>query len=322
MSITRTSPVLLGIACALVLAIAAPAFADKEPSEKDKATASARFKKAVELYKSGDVRAALIEFRRAYKLAPTFRLLFNIGQASAELRDYVDAYNSFTQYLEDGGDNISDERREMVERELERLKGYLARLEMSVSVDGAEVTIDGVVVGTSPLSEPLLVSAGRRQIVVTREGHARWERSVDLAGEDEQSLEVTLISLATDTPDKTETVVRRRGLGAGFWVATGLTVVLGAGTSVAGYLTLQAQGEREAALATVPASQTAIDDAVDKSRRMALLTDIGIGLTAAAGIVTLVLAIRGGGEVRVPVEKAQSVHVLLSPTGLALVGRF
>ena len=318
MTTNRTS---LVAACALVLAMAAPALADDPPSEKDKAVASARFKKAVELYKSGDVRAALIEFRRAYKLAPTFHLLFNIGQASAELRDYVDAYNSFTQYLEDGGDKIGDERREMVEQELERLKSYLARLKLSVSVAGAEITVDGVVVGTSPLSEPLLVSAGRRTLVVTRDGHAPWERAVDLAGEDEIAIEAKLIPLATDQP-RTTTTVRRGGLGTGFWVSAGLTAAFGIGTGVAGFLTLQAQSDQEAVLSTVPTTQIDIDNAVGKTRRMALVTDIGLGLTAAAGIVTLVLAVRGGGAVRVPEERAQALDVVVSPNSVALIGRF
>lgn len=312
----------IALVVALALALTAPALADESPSEEDKELASARFKKAVELYKSGDVRAALIEFRRAYKLAPTYHLLFNIGQASAELRDYVDAYNSFTQYLRDGGEKISDGRREMVERELERLKGYLARLQLDVSIEQAEITVDGVAVGTSPLSEPLLVSAGRRKIVVTREGYSSWERSVDLAGEDETTIEVKLISLAVDKPKENPVVQPGGGLGAGFWISAGLTVALGAGAGAAGALTLRAQGEQDAVLATVPTSQDDIDAAIGKTRRMALITDIGLGLTAVAGVTTLILAIRGGGKARAPAEQARSLDVVVGPNRVSLIGRF
>lgn len=314
----RTS---LATACALALMMAAPAAAQKSPSKEDKKTASVRFKKAVELYKAGDVRAALIEFRRAYKLAPTYHLLFNIGQASAELRDYVDAYNSFTQYLADGGDKISDKRREMVERELERLKGYLARLDVSVSVDGAEITIDGVEAGVSPLEEPLLVSAGRRKVVVNREGYASWERSVDLAGEDETTLKVQLISLNINgqkSGDKT----RRLNLGTKFWISGGLTVAFGIGSGVVGAMTLGAQRQADEILSTVPTTQQEIDQAIGKTKRLALITDIGLGLTVAAGVATLVFALRGGGEEKVPAGEQQSVNVVVSPNSVALIGRF
>lgn len=308
--------------CALIFALATPAHAETTPSDEDKAAASARFKKAVALYKSGDVRAALIEFRRAYKLAPTYHLLFNIGQASAELRDYVEAFNSFTQYLRDGGDNISDDRREMVERELERLAGYLARLRLTVSVDGAQVTVDGVAVGVSPLSEPLLLSAGRRAVVVTREGYAPWERSIDLAGEDDTDLEVTLISMASDRPERIPRKTKRRGLGAGFWVSAGLTAAFGLGTGAAGIMTLRAKSDQDDVLATVPTTQADIDDATDKTRQWARLTDLGLGLTAAAGIATLVFALRSGGETAVPDTTARSVDVIVSPGSVALFGRF
>lgn len=307
---------LVAAACVLAMAIAAPALADKSPSEKDKATASARFKKAVELYKAGDVRAALIEFRRAYKLAPTYHLLFNIGQASAELRDYVDAYNSFTQYLDDGGDKISDKRRAMVERELERLKGYLARLQVSVSVEGAEITIDGVDSGVSPLAEPLLVSAGRRKVAVSREGYARWERSIDLAGEDERTIEVNLLSLAGGGTDR-----GIRSYGTEFWVSAGVTAALGIGTGVAGALTLSAKGDQDEVLGTVPITQEAIDQATGKTRRLALITDIGLGLTVAAGITTLVFALRSGKQSKRE-KQARSVDVVFGPNRVALFGRF
>ena len=314
------------IIAAVVVFGAMPASAD-EPSEADKAAASARFNKAVELYKTGDVRAALIEFRRAYKLAPTYHLLFNIGQASAELRDYVGAHRSFTQYLADGGEDIGDERREMVERELVRLAGYLAQLEVTVSaagedVSGAEITIDGEVVGTSPMSEAVLVSAGRRQVVVSLEGYARWERYVDLAGEDEKTVEVKLLSLAVDRPPVTVTTGGgRRGLGSGFWASAGVTTALGIGTATLGVLTLRAKSDQDEVLAMVPTTQEAIDDATGRTRRLALYTDIGLGLTTAGAVVTLVLGMRGGGT-RPPERQARPLDVIVRPGSVAVSGRF
>jgi tetratricopeptide (TPR) repeat protein len=54
-----------------------------------------RFQRGVELYKEGDYRAALLEFRHAYRLSPNPVVLFNIAQSHYELRDYAGAKTAF-----------------------------------------------------------------------------------------------------------------------------------------------------------------------------------------------------------------------------------
>lgn len=324
----------LGCAVSLIAAISLAAttnsFAD-EPSPEDtpdstaKAAASERFKRGVDLYQAGDVRAAVIEFKRAYEIAPTYHLLFNIGQASAELMDYVHAFNSFTRYLRDGGAKIGPQRRAMVRRELARLETYLAHVKLKISVDAAEVLVDGAVVGVSPLSGPLLVSAGRRKVTVSRAGYAVWERSVDLAGEDELFLDVTLHSLTAEPSaiknDPSGNQPSR--VGGAFWTSAAATLAFGLGTGVAAVLTVRAEDDYDEELARVPNTQLEIDNAADKVRRMALITDIGIGLTATAAVVTIVLAIRGGGDERGNVNAvADRVRVGFGPSSVAIGGTF
>ena len=78
------------------------AAARKDPKEE----AMARFKRAVELYEEQDFRSALIEFKEAHRLAPTYKILFNIGQACYQLQDYVCALQSFDSYLAQGKQDI------------------------------------------------------------------------------------------------------------------------------------------------------------------------------------------------------------------------
>lgn len=333
---------LVAIASALlVMLVAIPAIAQApaldltDPAESKRKEASQRFQKGVGLYQAGDIRAALIEFKRAYKLAPTYQLLFNIGQASAELNEYVDAHNSFTQYIRDGGSKIKAKRRAMVEREIARLKTYLATLLLNIAIEGAEVTIDDVVVGVSPLPGPVLVGAGRRKVLVTASGYARWERRVDLAGEDSESIEVNLLSLGSNSSSNSSSLpivpnpVGRpvenerpsRGLGAGFWAGAATTVVLGVGTGAAAVLTMRAQADYDDELKKAPNTEARLEAANDKLKRMALITDVGIGLTAAAGIVTIVLAIRGAGANEAP-RSQSSLAVGVAPNQIAISGRF
>src|SRR5271163_3770938 len=62
------------------------------PSGAD-AVAQARqhFTRGVRLYEEDDFRTALIEFNRAYEIAPNWQVLYNIGQAYYQLRDYANA---------------------------------------------------------------------------------------------------------------------------------------------------------------------------------------------------------------------------------------
>src|SRR5438876_6791259 len=81
------------------------------PSQATMDEAAAHFRRGVDLFKEADFRGALIEFRRANQLAPSFRVLYNIGQCYLELQDYGGALRSFQAYLSEGGKGIPRDRR-------------------------------------------------------------------------------------------------------------------------------------------------------------------------------------------------------------------
>src|SRR5664279_276256 len=53
--------------------------------------ASVSFRQGVELYREANFEAALVEFRKAYQLSPSYKVLYNIAQSYFELHDYVNA---------------------------------------------------------------------------------------------------------------------------------------------------------------------------------------------------------------------------------------
>src|SRR5256885_2175420 len=97
-----------------------PAAADAPVEE-----ARIRFQRGVQLFHEGSFEAALAEFRKAYQVAPSYRLLYNIGQVHYELHDYVGALKSFRQYLTDGSTDIPADRRVAVEAEIRKLEGLV-----------------------------------------------------------------------------------------------------------------------------------------------------------------------------------------------------
>ncbi|RYE85226.1 MAG: hypothetical protein EOO75_17190, partial [Myxococcales bacterium] len=90
--------------------VGAPRPAHAAPNEAQE-EGRQRFKRGVEFFKEGDYNAALVEFRRAYEVAPSYRILYNLGQTSYELQDYAGALTAFTRYLKEGGAEVDAARR-------------------------------------------------------------------------------------------------------------------------------------------------------------------------------------------------------------------
>jgi hypothetical protein len=152
----------------------------EEPSDKAKEEAAVRFERGIKLYEAQDYAAALAEFEAAYKLVPRYQVLFNVGVTQKRLFRYNDAVRALRRYLDEGGEKVPGDRRELVEKELSEIRALVA--EVSVKVDGmpAEVDVDGRMVGESPMSGPLLLAAGHHTVRALRDGYDPAEKAIDV----------------------------------------------------------------------------------------------------------------------------------------------
>ena len=241
-----------------------------------------RFNRAVELYQDGDYAASLIEFKKAYELAPSYKLLYQIGQVYYKLRDYAGAFRAFDQYLAQGSNELTPERRAEVQEELNLLKERTGYIEINTDVVGAQVTIDGDPVGTTPLDSSVLVSVGVRRIAVSADGRQTVTRSVTVAGQEQYSLtfELPLIAAAVDTAVPAATTSR---MTVWSWVGIGAAAALGAGATVTGISALGAESSFSEMAYFGSAPDKRIKDQQRKIDNLALTTDI----LAGAAILTL-----------------------------------
>ena len=299
-----------------------PAFA--QTSDAAQAEASKRYSRGIELFEEGDYRAALIEFTRANELAPNWRVRFNIGQVQYQLSDYAGALVSFQRYLEEGGDDVPSTRRSTVERDIEKLTARVGFLKISSNEDGAEVVIDDVVVGTTPIDGPIAVSAGRRKVTVSKAGLAPVTRLVDIAGADTADVDLRFAKAAASATSKTEPTSDRpapepRYDHTPMWIGVASTGVLVAGAVVVGVLALSAKGALDDELATFPANASAIDDAQGKAQGLAIGTDVlGAASLIAAG-VTLYFALD---PPQLDVGDSASLQLGLGPGSVVVTGTF
>lgn len=166
------------------------------PDEKKEA--AGHYQRAVTLFKSGDLQAALSEFRTAYELMPSYEVLFNIALCERRLFNYARAMRTLDQYLMEGGSRIAPERREAVARERDAIRALTAPVAVIVDGKPATVLVDGEKVGETPLQDLLVLGVGRHKVRAEREGSTPDERVIDVRSG--QALSVLLAPFSLTEP--------------------------------------------------------------------------------------------------------------------------
>jgi tetratricopeptide (TPR) repeat protein len=257
-------------------------------ADENEARAREHFQKGVAYYSEGDLGAALVELKRAYELQPTFRLLYNLGQVSYELRDYAGAEAYFRDYLAQGGAEIETERRVEVELELERLKGRVADVMVRTDIADAQLFVDDREVGLAPLTKPLRLSAGRRTVRAELPGRPPVQRVIEVVGGESMNVELQLGASPVATGMSVD-VDGDDGFMSkpAFWtgVATGV-LALGAGGMALWTSSEQADYDDAIERRT---SRSELNDRSDSVEQKALITDILLGATVVGAAVTVVL---------------------------------
>jgi len=285
------------------------------PASSSVKEAGQHFQRGVTLYNEADYRAALVEFKRAFEIAPNAAVLYNIGQTYYQLQNYASALSALERYLSESG-ATAPHRRE-VEQTIETLQARVGKVVVTTNVADCEVTIDDELVGRTPFSDPILVSIGRRKVTAMRQGRPPETRFVDVAAGDTVKLTMSLggpdaVAPITTMPVKPAAARSSgNGLVTAGWVTTG---VLGAGAITAGVLAFLASRDLKDARDTFPASH---DDLTSKSSKVSRYSTIGdiAGIAAVvAGGITLTLTLTR--------SESHEVHVAVAPNGVQLAGTF
>lgn len=179
----------MALAIALCCLNRATAYA-AEPDPK--IAAQEHYQRGVAAFKANRFGEAASEFRAAYQTLPEYAVLYNIGQVDVALGDAVSAVDAFEKYLEAGGDRLPKERRQAVQIEIEKQRARIGTTLLHVQPEGAEIRVDGKLVGTAPLSKPLRLTAGKRDIVVIASGYDAWVRELEVVPKSQVELEIKL----------------------------------------------------------------------------------------------------------------------------------
>jgi tetratricopeptide (TPR) repeat protein len=268
--------------------------------------ASNHFKRGLQLFDDNEYTLALVEFERAYQLAPNYRALYNIALVDMQLGRYADAARTLDQYVRDGGDAIPPARRAEVAKALGELKLRTATIDIALNVTGAEVALDGKLLDPARLRGPMVIDAGEHTLRATASGYLASDRTLTLAGGDRASVRLELRTVSQlhpeGPPPRTHAI---------FWPGFVVAGALGAGAIASGIVALDAHA-RWNTLENTPGSNPAQRQSEANTVNTAnLAADIMTGLAVVAGGISIYLSLG-------PEHTAKTPSVAVSPQKVVL----
>jgi len=283
---------------------AAPAPAVAEVAESD-----ALILQGLKLREQGKDGEALKLFVRAQELAPTPRALAQRALAEQALGDWVQAETHLRAALASSEDPWIARHRQALEGALAVIGDHLGQLQVNGGVAGAELRLNGQLVGQLPLAAPLRVVVGRPLLEVSLAGYypVRREIAIKAGSLSTESIELVPVPAqpaaastpaepvtssdveAHAAPDRSEL---RQLSPLVFWTAAGVTAVVGGITLWSG-LNASAKNDAYEDYAREPnaTSEQALrgyEDAKSAQTRTNVLL-VATGVTAAATAVIGVL---------------------------------
>ncbi len=299
---------------ALVALVATRAHAD--PADSPTKQAAEHFDRGVAMYGEADYRAALVEFKKAYEIAPNAAVLYNLGQTYYQLQNYAEALGAFQQYLAQSGDSPSHLAE--VQAAINTLKSRVGKVMVTTNLPGAEITVDDDLAGKSPLTAAIDVSIGHRKITVLHAGSQPETRYVDVAAGDLVKLEIDLGAPGNANgaqplpPAATAEPTDRTNLAIGGWVATG---ALAAGAITVGAIAWSTSNQLSDLRNSFPVDPNELNS---KSSRVTTLSAVADGLGAAA-------IVAGGFSLYWTLtrhKQGNEVRIAAVPGGVILAGAF
>jgi len=291
---------------------AAPAAAPASPALDPKLEeARQRYARGLQLYNESNFEAARVEFERAYELAPSYKILYNVGLSCEQLGDYVQALRTLERYLREGGADVSDERKAEVTKELAQIRPRIAKVNITTNIPGADLQVDDSPVGRAP-KEAVLLNPGRRKISASKEGYLPSSKVITVAGSDQVNVTIELQKMTQ------QVMVERKRNPFVVPAVIGWTVTAAGGIAagVTGILASKAKSDQESAVGTFPATRSQLDDAKSKTHSLAVATDaILVGTVVAAGVSTY-FTLKAMGW------KSGELNVQVGATSAGLSGRF
>jgi hypothetical protein len=145
-------------------------------------------RRGIDLRRTGDDQGAQPLFREAYDQSHAARAAAQLGFCEQALGRWPDAEIHLGEALRDTSDAWINKNRSAIEQALLLIKTHVARIEISGEPVGAEVLVNGKVVGKLPMEQPVRIAGGEIEIELRARGYRPTSKKVHVDGGQYQTL--------------------------------------------------------------------------------------------------------------------------------------
>jgi hypothetical protein len=166
--------------------------ANGAPEDIENAKAMQTFKEGIAAFDRRDFEAARVAFLQTFALKPTAPVVRrNLGLAEIYSGHYLEGARRLGRVIHTTDEGSSVDRARMVES-LKKAEAHLERVTVEVNVEGAEIQIDDVDLGTSPLPFAWYLEPGTYDVRVSKAGFQTYTETRQARAGNAQHLRIGL----------------------------------------------------------------------------------------------------------------------------------
>ena len=237
------------LAFPVILAFSIPAYG--EGGKGDKKLSKKHFKKGVVLFKKGSYQEALEQFLTAYDLHPHIKMKYNIGVCLYRMEKYARAGNELEEFLVEEGANAKGKVVTEVFEALESIKQEVGVITIETETKNAEILVDGVLHGRTPLVSGIYLEPGPHEIKAMTDDDKIWSKVIKIDEGESRILEVELVKkpVVTDMTfeeeesEDDEPKKRKKVHNAYFYATFALALAGALGGTIAGGVAISQKNE-------------------------------------------------------------------------------
>ena len=177
-------------------------------------------------FRAGDYLGALEQFVRARSLLPSYRIDFNIGISLAKLGRDIEAASNLEAFLREAAEVPEREMVAHARSTLAQLQARLGRFGLLCPLRGAEVLVDDVRVGRTPLPGWIYLRPGRHTVAVRAQHRRLFARALTLGPGDHLHVMVSFVPLADESSAASRPTARSTPIYRRWWVWASLGVLV------------------------------------------------------------------------------------------------
>lgn len=134
------------------------------------------------LFQDGDYPSALVKFESAFSASKNPLLLWNMAVCEKSLRHYARMLGLLERYRVEARDKLGEADLKEVDGLVESVKSLVSPLDLTTNEAGADLSVDGLSIGVTPLAKKPLLDVGEHVLALKKKGFKERSERIKVTG--------------------------------------------------------------------------------------------------------------------------------------------